>query len=176
MPKTRQQKVDIVGRMKEKIARSKAMVFTSVAAFTIKDADGLREKGRALQVESSVTKKNLLLIALKEAGYMLDEQTLPGSILTSFSYGDEVSAAKMLAEFAKGRDTIKIAGGILEGRFVDAKSVKQLATLPSREQLLGQLVGAINAPRSGFVQVLAGNLRALVGVLNNVAEAKGKAA
>ncbi|MBI2551512.1 50S ribosomal protein L10 [Candidatus Uhrbacteria bacterium] len=81
MPKTRQQKVDIVGRMKEKIARSKAMVFTSVAAFTIKDADGLREKGRALQVESSVTKKNLLLIALKEAGYMLDEQTLPGSIL-----------------------------------------------------------------------------------------------
>ena len=61
---------------------------------------------------------------------------------------------------------------MLEGRFIDAAKVKALAELPSKQQLLGQLVGTLNAPISGFVNVLAGNIRGLVTALNAIKEQK----
>jgi large subunit ribosomal protein L10 len=67
---------------------------------------------------------------------------------------------------------VAIYGGILEGKLVDAAVVKSLASLPGKDELLGRLVGSINAPVSGFVNALAANLRNLVGVLNNIREAK----
>ncbi|KKW32601.1 MAG: 50S ribosomal protein L10, partial [Candidatus Uhrbacteria bacterium GW2011_GWA2_52_8d] len=97
---------------------------------------------------------------------------LEGSILTTIGFDDEVAAAKLIAEFAKDRETIQILGGILEGKFVGSDAIKQLATLPSREQLLAMLVRSLNAPISGFVHVLAGNLRSLVYVLNAIRAAK----
>ena len=60
----------------------------------------------------------------------------------------------------------------MEGQLVGADAIKQLATLPSREELLAKVVGSINAPVSGFVNVLSGNLRNLVYVLNSIKEAK----
>ena len=78
----------------------------------------------------------------------------------------------MIADFAKGRDTLTIAGGILEGKMVDAASIKALAKLPTRQQLLGQLVGTLNAPISGFVNVLASTIRSLPNVLNAIKGSK----
>ena len=72
----------------------------------------------------------------------------------------------------KTNDGIVFEAGILEGKGLTAAEVKQLASLPSKEQLLGQLVGTLNAPISGFVRVLAGNLRGLVTVLSAIQEKK----
>ena len=113
-----------------------------------------------------------LVRALEKNGFTIGKNDLEGSILTSLGYNDEVAAAKLMAEFAKDREDIQIVGGILEGEFVGTDAIKQLATLPSREELLAQLVGSINAPVSGFVNALAGNLRNFVYVLNAVKEAK----
>lgn len=136
------------------------------------DANTLREKGKAQGVELAVAKKTLLIRALEQNGFSPVQDSMEGSILTSFGYNDEVSAAKLIAEFAKGREGIEMIGGLLEGKIVSADAVKQLASLPSREELLAKLVGSINAPVSGFVNVLAGSLRNLVYVLNALKESK----
>ncbi len=173
MSKTREQKEAIVAELADKLGRMKSAVFTSVSGYTMTDADTLRAKGREQGIELMVAKKTLLKRALQEKGIEMDVTALEGSVLATVGFNDEVSAAKLMADFLKGRETMAILGGILEGKSVDASSIKTLASLPSKQQLLGQLVGTLNAPVSGFVNVLAGNLRGLVTVLNAVKDQKG---
>jgi large subunit ribosomal protein L10 len=170
MPKTRAQKVQIVDELAEKLSRTKSVVFTSVAGYTMEDADKLRAKGRDLGVEISMTKKNLLRLALKKAGFAANEDQLSGSLLTALGLTDEVAPAKLMAGLAKDRDAIKIMGGFLGAAAMDRTQVLALSALPSKEELLAKLVGSLNAPRSGFVQVLAGNLRGLVTALKAIGE------
>ena len=172
MPKTRAQKEEIINELAEKFSRIKSAVFTSVSGYTMDDANALRKKGLEQGVDVMVAKKTLLLRALEKNGFTPAEDELEGSILTTFGYNDEVSAAKLITTFAKGREGFKLVGGILEGRVVNGAAVKQLASLPSREELYAKLVGSLNAPISGFVNVMAGNLRNLVYVLNAIKDAK----
>lgn len=172
MPKTRSEKEQIVAELSEKMSRMKSAVFTQVSGYTMEDANTLRSKGAAEGVELFVAKKTLLARALEANGFTASQDDFEGSILTAVGYNDEIAAAKLMAQFAKDRDGIQIVAGVLEGRMVDGAAVKQLATLPSREELLAKLVGSINAPVSGFVNVLAGNLRNMVQVLNAIKEAK----
>ncbi len=172
MPKTRTQKQEIVSELADKVRRMKSVVFTSISGYTMEDADALRAKGRKEKVEAVVAKKTLLLRAFKDAGIDVPEELFDGSILTTFGFEDEVAPAKIMATFGKDRELIKIIGGILEGKIVDAKSIKTLAKLPSKKELYGKLIGSINSPLSGLVQVLAGNLRGLVNVLNAMKEKK----
>ncbi len=170
MPKTRAQKETIVSELAEKLARIKSAVFTSISGYTMDDANALRAKGRVQGVEAVVAKKTLLVKALEKNNFSVATEYLQGSILTTMGYDDEVTAAKLIAGLIKDREGIKIIGGILEGRYVNADMIKQLATLPSKEELYAKVVGSINAPISGFVNALAGNLRNLVYVLNAVNE------
>ena len=172
MPKTRAQKAEIVDELAQKIGKMKSVVFTRISGYTMDDANSLRQKGREVGVEVMIAKKTLLNRALQSNGFTIAPDDLEGSILTTIGFDDEVAAAKLIAEFAKDRETIQIVGGILEGKFVGSDAIKQLATLPSREQLLAMLVRSLNAPISGFVNVLAGNLRSLVYVLNAIKATK----
>lgn len=173
MPKTRAQKAEIVSKIADRFARMKAVAFSSVAGFTMTQADALRKKAREASVDVFIAKKTLLKLAAKEAGLPdLSDEMLDGSVLTAVAYGDEVAAAKLLKDLTKENDRMSILGGLLEGNLVDAAGVIRLAGLPTKQQLLGQLVGTLNAPISGFVNVLAGNLRGLVTVLNAVKEKK----
>lgn len=172
MPKTRAQKEEIIAQLADQFSRAKAAVFTSVSGYTMEDANALREKGREKGIELAVAKKTLLVRALEKNGFSVKKDGLDGSVLTTFGLQDEMSAAKLMADFAKNREGITLIGGILEGRMVDAASVKQLASLPSREELLAKLVGSLNAPVSGFVNVLAGNLRSLLYALNAIKDTK----
>ncbi len=181
MPKTRAQKADIVAKVADRLKRMKAAAFAQVSGYTMADADKLRIKAAEQNVEVFITKRTLLALAAKEAGIEgLDASGMEGSILTAVSYADEVSAAKLLKELATTKrlahkdklDTMALVAGILEGKFVTALEVTKLASLPSKQELLGQLVGTLNAPISGFVNVLAGNLRGLVTVLGAIKQQK----
>ncbi len=79
---------------------------------------------------------------------------------------------KLVKGFSKKHEDIEFQGGILEGQIIDIEELKKLADLPSREELLAKVVGSLNAPISGFVNVLAGNLRGLVNVLNAIKDNK----
>lgn len=172
MPKTKQQKEQMVKELADKLGRIKSAVFTQVTGYTMDDADALRAKGREQGVELSITKKTLLVRALEKAGIQLEKSQLEGSVLTSFGYDDEVSPAKIMAEYAKNHEGVELIGGILEGNYVAADSVDALSKLPSKQELLAKLVGSLNAPASGFVNVLSGNLRKLVYALNAIKEQK----
>lgn len=172
MPKTRQEKELIIADVADKFKRMKAAAFTSISGFTMNQADELREKASEQGVEVFIAKKTLLALAAKEAGLDINPNDFTGSILTAVSFDDEVSAAKVLNDLIKSNDAIVFEAGVLEGKGLTAEEVKQLASLPSKEMLLSRLVGTLNAPISGFANVLAGNLRGLVTVLDAIKDNK----
>ncbi len=173
MPKTRAQKAGIVEEIAARFRGMKGAAFSEVSGLTMEDADKLRAKAAALNVEVFIAKKTLLALAAKEAGIEgLSSNTLSGSILTAVGMGDEVSAAKLLKELMKQKETVKLVAGVLDGRMMSKEEVTQLASLPSKQELLQKMVGSLNAPVSGFVNVLAGNLRGLVTVLGAIEKKK----
>jgi len=171
MPKTRQQKVQAVESLTSGLKDSKGAVFANFQGLKVTDFEALRKQARAEQVQVQVAKKTLVKRVFEDLGVTADPKTFDGGVV-ALSGPDEIAAAKIVSNFAKTHDMVTIYGGVLEGKFIDASGVKSLASLPSKQQLLGQLVGTLNAPVSGFVNVLAGNLRNLVNVLNNIKEAK----
>ena len=151
------------------------MVFASFNNLTVRDTEELRGQLLEEQGEFLAIKKTLLGRALNNI--QLTEQPnvreFDGQVAIIFAYGDQVLPAKLLQKFQKTHeDKIAFLGGILDGQFLSAADVQSLANLPSKLELQARLVGALNAPVSGFVNVLAGNLRGLVTVLQAVADQK----
>jgi len=172
MAKNKEQKKVHIDALSKQIKDAKSVVFASVEGLKIKDTDELRKNCREQKLSYVVSKKTLLKKALKDIGVDADTEGFVGGVAVVCSQTDEVAPAQILAKFAKTRDIMKMFGGVLEGKLVDAEMVKQLSSLPSKQELLARLVGSLNAPVSGFVNVLAGNLRGLVGVLSNIQKAK----
>jgi large subunit ribosomal protein L10 len=173
MPKTKQQKQATIESLVEGLKKAKAAVFANFQGLKVSEAEELRRECRKNNVSFLAAKKTLVKKAGEQAGFPgIDPKGYAGGVATFLAFGDEVSAARVVANFAKTHEVVAIYGGILEGKVVDAAVIKSLASLPGKDELLARLVGSINAPVSGFVNVLAANLRNLVGVLNNIREAK----
>jgi large subunit ribosomal protein L10 len=174
MAKSKVQKQEILRTLEEKISRSKSIVFTSFNALGVQDNQELRAKLREEGGEYYVAKKTLLDLALKGQNIKdLDVKSFEGKLATIFSYNDEVSAVKTLDAFRKdNEEKLVFMGGVLENKFLNAQQVANLAKIPGREELYAKMVGSLNAPVSGFANVLAGNLRKLVYALNAIKEAK----
>lgn len=156
----------------EKIKTAKAVVFSNFKGFPVKEMMALRKELRNAGVEMKVLKKTLMTIALKDAGMNVDARKMEGQISIAVSQADEIAAAKIVFQAAKKNENLKIVGGLLNKKEMTVPEVNALATLPSKEELLAKLVGSINTPVSGFVNVLAGNLRGLVQALRAVSESK----
>ena len=175
MAKSKAQKTETLQNLVENIKGAKSMVFANYQGLKMSESDELRKLCRDGQVIYIASKKTLVQKALQEAGMNGDAvKDYDGAVSIAFGTADEVAPAQIIAEFAKKHEVVKIFGGVLEGNFIDGAKVTALSKLPSKQQLLGQLVGTINAPVSGFVNVLAGNLRGLVNVLNAIKD-KGAA-
>lgn len=172
MPKSKQQKQEFLEKIQAKIALSKAAVLSSDNGLNVKTVENLRKALKAQNGEYLVAKKTLLKKALGDLGNNEALDNLSGSVGIALSYEDELVPASILSKFAKENTTLTIGGGILENKFILADMVKKLASLPSKEVMLGKLVGTLQAPISGFVGALSGNLRNLVGVLNAIKEKK----
>jgi large subunit ribosomal protein L10 len=151
---------------------AKSVVFANFQGLKVKDSEELRRLCRKQNIGYFVAKKTLLKKALEKVGLKVDIDTFSGGVSTVLGREDEVAPAQVLANFAKTHEIVKLFGGVLEGAFIDGAKVNELAKLPNKQQLLGKLVGTLNAPVSGFVNVLAGNLRGLVNVLNSIKQAK----
>ncbi|MBN1585598.1 50S ribosomal protein L10 [Candidatus Uhrbacteria bacterium] len=173
MAKTRIKKEDDVGRYVEALKGATAVVFADLAALKVVDNGSLRREAEKSEVGIIASKKTLLRRALKEAGIgQVDEAALSGSVYMLAARGDQIVPAKLVAGISRKNDKVTILGGLLESKWLTAAEVRSLATLPSKEQLIAQVVGSIRAPLSGLVGVMQGNLRGLVQVLNAVKESK----
>jgi len=176
MPKTKQQKQAVIETLSEGLKKAKGVVFANFQGLTVAEADELRRGCEKQQIDVLVAKKTLVRRVFQDAGITdIDPKTFSGGIVTVMGYSDEIAAARAVNDFAKKHEVMKIFGGILEGKFVDAAMVKSLATLPSKQELLSKMVGSLNAPLSGLVNVLAGNLRGLAQVLNAYKDKKATA-
>lgn len=172
MAQTKEIKKELVKDLAAKLKASKAVVFSDYKGLPVKEMMALRRELKSSGIEFKVLKKTLIGLALKDAGLEVDAKKLEGQIAVAVSAGDEVAAAKIVAKAAKANENLKIVGGILGVKELSAEEVNALAKLPSKDEMLAKLVGTLNAPVSGFVNVLAGNLRGLVQVLKAVSEAK----
>lgn len=176
MPKSRSQKESVVKTLVEALKESKMIVLTDFKGLKVKDITNLRRELSKNNAECAVIKKTMMNLAFKQAGIDFDAKTLPGNIIgLNFDFGDNLDAVKIITKFAKANEKMALLGGIWQNAFISANEVKVLATLPSREELLAKLVGSIQAPISGFVNVLAGNLRGFVQVLNAYKDKKATA-
>ena len=173
MPKSKVQKQETIQSLEEGLKSAKAVVFANFQGLKVSEAEELRRECRKNNITVIAAKKTLVKRACEDLGITnVNPKVFTGGVATFMALGDEISAAKIVNTFAKTHEIVHIFGGIFEGKFIDVTSVKSLANLPSKQELLAKLVGSLNAPVSGFVNVLAGNLRGLVGVLNNIAKAK----
>lgn len=172
MPKSKAQKKKIVSDFEDKLDRVKTAVFVNFAGLPVKEINQLRSQCRAAGIDYVVAKKTLLKKVLSAKNYQATDKELNGEIAAIFSYEDEVAAPKLIKAFIKDHDKMKITAGILDGGLIDQGKVLALAALPSKLELLAKLVGSIASPLSGLVNVLQGNLRGLVCVLNAVREQK----
>jgi large subunit ribosomal protein L10 len=169
---TKDQKKKIVQDLTAQVKKSKSVVFVDYKGISVKDLTSLKKELRSVGIIFKVTRKTLFDIAFKEAGVEVNTKKMEGQVAMSLSQEDEVAPAKIIAKFAKTNENLKILGGVLGVKAMSAEEVKELAKLPSKEEMLARLVGTINAPVSGFVNVLAGNLRGLVQSLKAIAESK----
>lgn len=176
MAVTRQQKEVALGDLRDKFQRSKGVVFAQYRGMNVNDLYEMRKSLREAKVDYKVAKKTLVRIAAKEQGYEIPNEVMEGPVGVAFGFDDEIIAAQKMHEFAKKFENLKLMGGLMDGRVIDAAMVKQLASIPSREVLLAQLMGVMQGPISGFARVLNGVVAGFVRVVDGYREKKAEGA
>lgn len=164
------QKKQIVEEIKEKISNSQAVVLVDYRGLDVQEVTELRKKYKEAGVEYKVYKNTLMRFAFKDAGLEDFNEFLTGPNGIVFGIEDPVAPAKITSEFAKDHKKLEIKAGIVDGKIINLDEIKNLASLPSREVLIAQVLGGLNGPISGFANVLQGNIRNLVYALNAIRE------
>lgn len=165
---TKAQKEKIVQELEEKLKKQKITIFTDFRGVSVAKSQTLRRQLRKDEAEFKVAKKTLIDRALDKFGTAFRAKKLEGEIGVVFGYNDQVAPAKVLAKFSKENETFKILGGILDGKVLSDKEMVKLAKLPAREALIGQLLAVLQSSLRGLVNVLGGNTRNLIVVLNKI--------
>lgn len=173
MALTRTQKEQTVASVQTNVEQATSAVFVSFEGLSIVDVNELRDKLYEHGCGMQVVPKNLLAIAVKGAGIKFDPKAHEGQMALVWGT-DAVAPAKVLHEFAKGRDNVQLRAGVLEGETISDQQLMALAQLPSRDQLLGQLLSVLNGPARGFATVLAAVPRDFVYALSAIKDKKGE--
>ena len=149
----RNQKAEVVSALNAELAEVGVVVVTRNLGMTVAQSTVLRQKMRDAGASYKVTKNRLARIALGGTAYgpLSDLLTGPVGLATS---ADPVAAAKVAVEFAKTNDKLEIVGGAMGDTFLDVNGVKQLASLPSLDELRAKIVGLIQAPATKVVQIV----------------------
>ena len=154
MSLNRSEKEAVIAEVTDLAAKSQTLVVAEYRGITVADLTRLRVKAREQNVTLSVLKNTLARRAVAGTAFEVVSEQLTGPLIYSFSE-DAIAAAKVVAEFAKTNDKLVIRGGAYEGKALDADAVKQLASIPSKEVLLAQLLGLMQSPISRTARVLA---------------------
>jgi large subunit ribosomal protein L10 len=159
----RSEKQQLVSELAQKLRGANALYFTDFTGLNVKRMTELRRRLRKSGVEYVVIKNTLALRAVNESGLVSERLRGPTGLVLA---RDPVTAAKVLADFAKENDAKpSLKGGLLDGRAIDSAQVKRLATMPSREQMLAELGAGLQSPMAAFVGALNGLLYMFAGAL-----------
>jgi large subunit ribosomal protein L10 len=168
-------KEKIVADLHQRLTRSQAVFVTDFTGLNVESINKLRRDLKQRGDEYRVVKKTLLRRASQETPVSAIEDLLVGPCGITISYGDPVASAKLLADFAKDREKFAFKGGVLQGRPISAADVGQLAKMPSREIILGQLLSALVAVPTGLVSTLSAIIQKFLLTLKAVEDQKAQA-
>ncbi len=164
--------VETLAQIKEDFNAASAMWVVDYRGLTVKEAQQLRRSIREAGAQMIVYKNKLVRIALAECDQPAMDEILAGPSAFVFCGEDAAAAAKAVKEFAKSNKKLIIKGGIMEGHVLDAKQVEAIASLPSREQLLAQIAGAISGIARGLAVTINGVPSGLARAMQAVADQK----
>lgn len=161
MPLTKEEKQKVIKELREKINRQKSIVFTDFTGLKVKDLSNLRKIMKKHNCEFKVAKKTLIALVMKEKNIDVDLSSLKGELALGFGYQDEVSLFKVLYNFAKEKENLKILGGLVSGQFLGKEQAVGLAQLPSKEEIMAQLFYTAQFSLFGIFNSLQRNLSVL---------------
>lgn len=152
--------------------KSSALFLTQYSGMTVEDLTALRRELKTVQADFHVVKNTIAQKAVENRDEKVIASMFAGQTGVVFAYGDMAAAAKIVSDSTKKFEKLKIVGGYMEKSALQAKDVERLASLPSREVLISQIIGSMVAPHRGLLGVLNGVPRNLVQVLNAIKEKK----
>ncbi|MDP4038463.1 MAG: 50S ribosomal protein L10 [bacterium] len=166
---SKSKKEEIVSQIASEFKNAKLSVLTDYRGLSAEEMNELRTRLREAGISYKVVKNTLIKLAIKKTDLSgIDSKIFDGPMAIAFG-DDEITAAKIIATYAKEHGSLEIISAITnEAKILSANGIRELASLPSHEELLAKVTGTIAAPLSGFVNVLGGNLRNLVYALNAI--------
>ena len=165
----KQEKIDAI---KEKIEKAQVAVITEYQGLTVEDITKLRREVQKGGGDYMVTKNTLAKIAVKGTEYEALTEKMTGPIAIAFGFEDPVAPAKAVAKFIKESKKGKMIGAVLDGKLLTEAETKDLAALPSKEELYAKLLGSINSPASGIANCVNGVMSALTRAMAAVRDQK----
>ena len=166
-----EEKQKVVEDIKTKFQNSTGVVLADYRGLTVTQVTDLRAQLREAGVEYRVLKNTMVRRAADELGIEGLDEFMKGPTAVAFS-ADPVAPAKILSEFSRKNKNFAIKAGVLEGKVINSDKIKDLASLPSREVLLAQVLAGIQAPLQGMVNVLQGPIRKMGYALEEVRKLK----
>jgi len=163
---SREKKEAIVAEYGDKLRRSQALIVTEYRGLTVKQFEALRRELHASESEIVVSKNTLLARALTEAGMPTPDVLLSGPTAVAFCFGELTAPAKVLLKHVRDTKILVLRGGLVGQSVFDDHGVQALSELPGRDQLRAQVVGMLQTPLVGLVNVLSGPVRGFMTVLN----------
>ena len=162
--------IEQVKELKETFSKAKAIYFTEYHGLNVGDITKLRSEFFKADVEYKVAKNTLIKLAAEQNKISGLDEVLIGSTAIAIAYTEPVAPAKVIKEFTKDNDLPTVKGILFDGEFLPGEEFNKLADMPSKEELLSQLVAMLNSPLQKLVSTLIAPIQNAVGVLNNLKE------
>jgi large subunit ribosomal protein L10 len=170
MAKTRSQKTELLDKYKDILKNKGGYLLVNSDKTDTTTVLDLKMKLKDIDANYTVVKNSLFKVALQDTKQPLQTQELEGPTAIIYFDEDPTVPAKLVKEVQKEKKILSAKGGVYEGEFLTEERVMQLAEIPTKEVLLSQLVGTINAPLTGFMNALTGNVKGLTVVLKGISE------
>ncbi len=170
MAKTRLQKTELLNKYKDILKNKTGYFLVNSDKTDATTVSKLKIELKNVGANYSVLKNTLFKVALQDSEQPLEMQEIEGPTAIIYFDEDPTAPAKLIKEIQKETELLDAKSGVFEGQFLTEQEVMQLADIPTKDVLLGQLVGTLNAPLSGFMNALTGNIKGLTMVLKGISE------
>ena len=170
----KQEKVKEISDLHERFSKVKAVILTDFTGLNVQKVTELRNKLRTAKIDYKVVKNTLAKKAAEGTVVEVVKDHFHGPVGAALSYDDPLAVAKVLTDFSKKEEKLRIKVGVFENKVVDLNDIRKIASLPSRDVLLSQLLAGIQSPIMGFVGVLEGIMRNFIITIDSIKELKSK--
>jgi large subunit ribosomal protein L10 len=174
-PVVRADKIELVGQVAEWLRQAQGVVLADFQGLTVADMNVLRSRLRSDSVQFRVIKNRLLKRALVEAGCDGMDEILVGNTAVAFGNEDATAPARLLSQYTKENERLRIKGGLLEGRRIDLAQIQELASMPGRLELLSMLARDMKQPATKIAVAMQAALLKVAYAMQALARKKQEA-